>query len=179
MNQYIEKLNFPVPDVNLVVYKSDHRSHTRAPRDILGAEIDRLLAAVNVRIRWVEAFYLGPGADHSIHCDGHEFDTKAKLNYVVGGKGSVMVWYDCIDKSRIEKRTSRANTIYLATSSDNVVETHSAFMDGFYLVNVGMFHNVWNKDDGRYCLSTCLEDMVTHRRLDYHELQNRLKEYFE
>lgn len=174
MNQYCNKLNFPLPTIDLTPYTSDHRTHVRVARDILGKEIDDLLASVDLKIQWVEAFYLGPGADHTVHCDGHELDTKAKMNFVVGGKGSVMTWYSCKDESKIEQRTSKANTIYLGTGIDNVVEEYSVEMDGFYLVNVGMFHNVWNRDEGRYCMSTCLVDLHTGYRINFYELQKRL-----
>lgn len=180
MNPYLEKLKFPdPPEIDLTPYRTGQRSHTRAPKGILGEDLDKILANVGVRIRWVEVFYLNHYADHSIHCDGHELDVKAKLNYVVGGKNSVMTWYECIDDTKIEKRLSKANTIFLGTSNDNVVEVYSTPMQGFYLVNAGMFHNVWNKDDDRFCFSTCIEDVRTGRRLDYPELQSRLKEYCE
>jgi hypothetical protein len=79
----------------------------------------------------------------------------------------------------IQKRLSKANTIYLGINTDDVVETFSIHMQGFYLVNVGKFHNVWNKDDDRYCLSACLIDSVNGRRLSFTELQNRLKDYID
>lgn len=179
MNNYVERLNFPVPNgLDLSVFKKGNRSHIRTSPDIFGSEVEKLLNRVGVKVRWVEAFYLGENMDHTIHCDGHELDTKAKLNLIFGGEDSEMVWYDCIDNSKIEKRTSNANTIYLGTDIDNVVEVHKTVsMNGFYLVNIGMFHNVWNKEHDRYCLSSCLEDMRTGHRLDYTELQKRMKEY--
>jgi len=180
MNKYCSKLNFPVTVlVDLLTYKTDQRNHIRAPKDIMGVELNNILLTVGIKLFWVEAFYLGKDADHTIHCDGHELDDKAKLNYIIGGQDSVMTWYEPIDNNKIEKRLSKANTIYLGINTDDVVETFSIHMQGFYLVNVGKFHNVWNKDDDRYCLSACLIDSVNGRRLSFTELQNRLKDYID
>ena len=178
MNQYCNKLNFPINvTTDLTVYKTECRNHIRVSKDIMGDKLNEILLSVGVKLFWVEAFYLGKNSDHTIHCDGHELDNKAKLNYIVGGKNSVMTWYEPIDNNKIEKRLSKANTIYLGINTNDVVETFSKHMEGFYLVNVGKFHNVWNKEDDRYCLSACLIDSVTGYRLSFTELQNRLNEY--
>jgi hypothetical protein len=178
MNAYCNYLNFPHIDIDLSVYKKNKRNQIRVPKDVIGVELNNILHKLNISIQWVEVFYLGPDADHSIHCDGHELDNKAKLNYIIGGKNSVMSWYRPISEDKIEKRTSPANTIYLGINIKDVVETYNTTMkDGFYLVNVGEFHNVWNKYEDRYCLSACPVDNRTSHRLNFNELQQRLKDY--
>ena len=144
----------------------------------MGEEVDKILAAVGLRMHWVEVFYLAAGSDHTIHCDGHELDNKAKINYVIGGKGSMMSWYDPIDKNKIQKKLSKADTIYLGINKEDTIEVYSTEMEeGFYIINAGKFHNVWNKDEGRYCLSGCLVDIVTGYRPLFNELQVLLKDY--
>jgi hypothetical protein len=178
MNNYCNKLNFPKLNIDLTSYKTEYRNHIRAPKDILGADIEHILYNVGIKVHWVEAFFLGKGADHTVHCDGHELDDKAKLNYVVGGKDSLMTWYHDVEPSKIEKRTSWADTIYLGINTDEITPSFSRTMEeGFYLVHVGMFHNVWNKDEDRYCLSACLLDSKTNQRLTFSQLQKRLKGY--
>jgi hypothetical protein len=187
MNPYCSYLNFPLIKRDLSEYKVDkkdrtgnYRNHTRGPQNIMGDEINILLSKVGLSIRWVEVFYLGPNADHTIHCDGHELDNKAKLNYIIGGKNSIMTWYKPVSEDKIEKKTSWANTIYLGIKTEDVIATYSTAMkEGFYLVNVGDFHNVWNKYEDRYCLSACLVDTKKDYRLNYNELQNRLKDYID
>jgi len=178
MNQYCNYLNFPHIDVDLSIYKKNKRNQIRVFRDIMGVELNDILDKLNIDIQWVEVFYLGDNANHSIHCDGHELDNKAKLNYIVGGKDSVMTWYKPTSEDKIEKRTSPANTIYLGINNEDVIATYNTEMkEGFYLVNVGQFHNVWNKNEDRYCLSACLIDSRTSYRLNFNELQQRLKGY--
>jgi hypothetical protein len=83
-----------------------------------------------------------------------------------------------VSEDKIQKRTSLANTIYLGINTEDVIATYSTGMkNGFYLVNVGQFHNVWNKNEDRYCLSACLIDSRTSYRLNFNELQQRLKGY--
>jgi hypothetical protein len=180
MNNYCTKLKFPNLNVDLTSYRKEHRNHIRAPKDIMGSELDDILLSVGIKLFWVEAFYLGKNADHTIHCDGHELDDKAKLNYVVGGKDSLMTWYTDVESDKIEKRTSWANTIYLGINTEEITPSFSTTMEeGFYIVHVGKFHNVWNKDEERYCLSACLIDSITNHRLTYTELQIRLKDYID
>ena len=168
MNPYCNYLNFPHIDVDLSIYKKNKRNQIRVVKDIMVVELNDILQKFNIGIQWVEVFYLGDDADHSIHCDGHELDNKAKLNYIVGGKDSVMTWY---------KPTSEYK-IYLGINTEDVIATYSTGMkEGFYLVNVGEFHNVWNKNEDRYCLSACLIDSRTSYRLNFNELQQRLKGY--
>ena len=180
MNPYCNYLNFPHIDVDLSIYKKNKRNQIRVVKDIMGVELNDILQKFNIGIQWVEVFYLGDDADHTIHCDGHELDNKAKLNYIVGGKDSVMTWYKPVSEDKIEKRTSWANTIYLGINTEDVIATYSTGMkEGFYLVNVGEFHNVWNKNEDRYCLSACLIDSRTSHRLNFNELQQRLKDYID
>lgn len=185
MNPYCSYLSFPPVEVDLSAYKTDkkdinglNRNHARGPSDIMGNQTGNILSKVGIEIRWVEVFYLGPGADHTIHCDGRELDNKAKLNYIIGGKDSLMKWYHPASQDKIKIRTSWANTVYLGLETDDVIETYSTTMqEGFYIVNVGEFHNVWNSDEDRYCLSACLVDSKNNYRLNYKELQQRLKDY--
>ena len=89
-----------------------------------------------------------------------------------------MAWYTDVDPNKIEKRTSPANTSYLAINAEQITPSFSRTMnEGFYLVHVGMFHNVWNKHEDRYCLSACLVDSKTNHRLTFPQLQNRLKNH--
>lgn len=178
MNPYFSKLKFP-DNINfdLFQYKKDKRNHIRSSKDAFGKEIGKILTDCQVSIHWIEAFYLGDFADHSIHCDGHELDNKAKLNYIVGGKGSKMIWYEPLSEDKIQKKTSWANTIYLGIYPEDVRILYSSHLSGFNLVNVGLFHNVYNQTDDRYCLSACLIDSYTKERLTYNELQKRLRDY--
>lgn len=179
MNKYCSKLNFPVKiTADLSEYKVGQRNQVRVFKDVMGADLNNLLLNCNVEIEWVEVFYLGAGADHTIHCDGHELNEKSKINYIIGGKNSVMSWYTPINETKIKKEISKANTLYLGLNIEDSCEVYHTTMDeGFYLVNVGQFHNVWNKEEDRYCFSICLMDKNKRYRISFSELQNRLRDY--
>lgn len=128
-------------------------------------------------ILWTEVFYLPPYESYNIHCDGHEIDNKCKLNYIINGDNSTMHWYEAIDKDKIINAYSKSNTKYLQLEKDNIREIGQAILTDLNLVNVGEFHTIQNGKDHRWCLSIVVGDSKTKKRLDFIEVETRLKNY--
>lgn len=179
MNNYTAKLNLPlvIDEVDFNQYYKQGKRQIRCDNNILKQSThDWLRSQLGIEIQWLEIFCLKPFEKHIIHSDGHEVDTKAKINYIVGGTGSSMIWYNASD-DKIIKGMSRANTRYLTVNDHDAQEVHRAELEGFNLVNVGALHTVKNKSELRYCISMALADSVTKQRLDYSELASRLRDY--
>lgn len=180
MNQFTQKVNIPLDlsNINFVEYKQHNKKQIRCDNSILGEEIHSWFKEHGIEIQWLEIFCLKPFERHVIHSDGHEIDSKGKLNYIHGGKGSTMSWY-AAPEEKIIKGISKANTRYLMVEDRDAVELYKTEMQGFNLVKVGPLHTVKNKAEDRYCLSMALADFKNKKRLDYDEICNYLKEYID
>jgi hypothetical protein len=177
MNNYCRKLNLPfeLPLIDFSAYKKFPRNQIRCSNDLIGSKFSQWLAeSANAQLYWSEIFYLAPNADHSIHCDGNELDNKVKINLIVGGRDSKMIWYEPNSEDKVIKKVSPANTLYLTINLSDTVNVYEELMTGLYIVNVGMFHNVYNKNEDRYCISMAIADLDSDKRLTYHELVKRI-----
>jgi hypothetical protein len=177
MNTYCRKLILPfeLPAINFSNFKKFPRNQVACSIDLIGKDFPSWLSSsAGARLQWAEIFYLAPGQDHSIHCDGNELDNKVKINFISGGKNSKMIWYTANSAEKIIKRISPANTHFLSIHPKDTVVVHKENLVGLYIVNVGMFHNVYNNQEDRYCLSMAISDIATNRRLTYYELIQRL-----
>jgi hypothetical protein len=180
MNAYCKKLILPfeLPVIDFSNFKKFPRNQAPCSIDLIGKDfIKWLSASASARLQWAEIFYLAPGQDHSIHCDGSELDHKVKINFVIGGKNSKMIWYNATSEEKIIKRISPANTHFLSIHPKDTVAVHTENLVGLYIVNVGIFHNVYNNQEDRYCFSMAVSDIVSNQRLTYHELIRRLDIY--
>lgn len=180
MNEFTVQLNLPIviDEVDFNVYQTLNKKQIRCNNNILKQEThDWLKSQLSLEIQWLEIFCLTPYSKHIIHCDGHEIDTKAKINYIVGGEDSSMIWYNAADENKIVKGISKANTRYLTIAEKDAVEIYSKHLQGFNIVNVGALHTVKNKRSDRYCISMAIADSESKQRLDYSDLVERCRAY--
>ena len=180
MNEFTVQLNLPIviDEVDYSKYQLLNKKQIRCKNTILKQDThDWLKNHLFLEIQWLEIFCLMPYNKHIIHCDGHEIDTKAKINYIAGGESSSMIWYNAADENKIVKGISKANTRYLTIDEKDAVEVYSKQLQGFNIVNVGSLHTVKNKANNRYCISMAIADSTSKQRLDYRELVDRCREY--
>ena len=175
MNQYTQKVNIPIDlsHIDFASYKEHGKKQIRCDKSIFGDNGHQWFASVGLEIQWLEIFCLKPFEKHIIHCDGHEIDNKAKLNYITGGDSSVMIWYTA-PEDKIIKGMSKANTRYLMAEEKDAQELYREELTGFNIVNVGVLHTVRNRSKDRFCISMAIADNETGVRLDYTDLCKRL-----
>lgn len=148
---------------------------TRCQPELLPAEMHQWIKKnIDAIVLWTEVFYLPPYQIYDIHCDGHEIDNKCKLNYIVNGQNSTMIWYKALDESSIISAYSKSNTKYLKLEKNNATEICRATLTEFNLVNVGDFHTVINGENHRWCISIVVGDIESKERLNYDEVKLRL-----
>lgn len=180
MNNLVKKLNLPL-DFSIVDFSSfrnHEKKQIRCEKEIIGSNAHQWFETQGLEIQWLEVFYLKPFERHVIHSDGHEIDDKSKINYIVGGENSEMIWYDALEE-KIVKGISKANTKYLMVEDRNAKELFRLKMQGFYIVKVGPLHTVKNKHQERFCISMAVADKDTGKRLDYADLVDRLRDYID
>jgi hypothetical protein len=177
-NIYSNPLNFTIPplkeefDITNIT-----QPHTGIDLDQMNPKMKIFLEGLGIKVSWIELFYRKPGYRGSIHADsiGGDF---TKINWVIGGKNSIMIWFDVIN-SDIEKNNislTMANTGYIKYTWNEVTMAHSEFVLGPTLVQVGVPHLIINPSDDRYCLSFVLTDMYG-KRLTMAESYKLFKDY--
>jgi len=156
-------------------FKKFISQQTRCGTDLLEEKVHSWIDhKINATVLWTEVFYLSPYQSYDIHCDGHEIDNKCKLNYIINGSGSTMIWYEAVDENKIISAYSKSNTRYLKLDKSNSREINRAELTEFNLVNVGNFHTVVNSKNDRWCVSIVVGDKNSKERLNYNEIKLRL-----
>jgi len=122
-------------------------------------ELISFLNTLNLIIVWIELFYTPSFYFTNIHTDvddGAIAGDYTKLNYVFGGKNSLMYWW--------KQKPGVSNTAgdtpigsqcirYKASEVDLIDEQQVQFPS---IVQVGIPHNIRNFKEPRYCLSLVL-----------------------
>ena len=180
MNQLVTKLNLPIDlsHINFSQFKQHEKKQIRCEKSLIGETVHKWFEDHGLEIQWLEVFVLKPFERHVIHSDGHEIDNKSKINFITGGAGSEMIWYQAPEE-KIVKGISKANTKYLMVEDRHAEEIFRLKMNGFYIVKVGPLHTVKNKQEDRFCISMAISEKATGKRLDYDDLLENLKDYID
>jgi hypothetical protein len=187
MNNYCYKFdhNFVLPTKEQIYPNGVTELQAAMPKDLLDTNIYNILKMVDINVRWIEVHYkiaLPAGMTNSaygtVHADGDEFDNKAKINFVIGGTDSAMIWHEFAnaDRSAIEVDKTKLVTSVIRPKSlrDKVREVHRESFRAA-IVNVGQLHSIENTKDERICIQLIIEDMVTKKRLDFPEAIRRFQ----
>lgn len=137
------------------------------------------LSSNNIEIRAVEVFYSEPDFGGGIHSDGtgDEGTDVTKLNYIFGGKNSLMHWYELIPDGRKVILNTEKNTAYIGYYNEDTIRIHSAQVGFPSIVQVAVPHNVRNFEEPRYCVSIVIQDITTKKRLPFNYLSDLFKEF--
>jgi hypothetical protein len=130
----------------------------------INPELISILHRHNITVKYAESFYSSPNFFQTIHTDNLGGDY-VKLNFVYGGKGSTMNWYQ-VKEGIIPKKvyfTAKVSTEYIPWTIDMVDLVESDPLEYPSLVQVGCPHNVINADEYRLCISLLLRDTNLNR----------------
>jgi hypothetical protein len=129
--------------------------HTRFSISDINPDLIILLERLDLKILLVELFYTKPHTFTGIHIDVTGGDY-TKLNYIFGGKDSLMMWYKV--KDNVVKSTSKTsiNTSYISYNPLEVSLIDKRSVRFPSIVQVGIPHNIINYSEPRYCLSIVL-----------------------
>lgn len=187
MNNYCYRFDhkFALPTKEQIYPNGIQELQTAMHKELLDSGIYDVFKTVDINVRWIEVHYKAPipaGVTNSIygtiHADGDYLDNKAKINFVIGGTDSAMIWHELADsfKSNIEITKTKLSTSVIRPIAprDKVKEVHR---EGFRaaIVNVGQLHSVENTKDERICIQLIVEDMYTRKRLDFLETVRRFQ----
>ena len=169
MTTYHHNLNF---DISLL---KDNHSITDLPRIVNGERsyhslvnikeninptMLEFLAEIGLHIYYCELFYSRPNFFSQIHVDANAFRKDfTKINWIFGGKDSVMNWYKPKDNiTKLEESVpSGPNSLsYKMYQKEEVDLLHSSPLGIPSIVQVGIPHNIINPTEDRYCISLAI-----------------------
>lgn len=152
--------------LNGIAYMNHHKAvhkdrHFRALLNVsthIKSEIVKLLDQCNLYIRFGELFYTPAYRTTLIHVDSEPDEymvpgDMAKINYIGGGKGSLMHWYTTL-KDKPYEPTGRNK--FISYEPHEVKLISSSNLVGYNIAQTGIPHNITTSNEARYCVSLTL-----------------------
>ena len=131
-------------------------SHTKIPLNDINNDLISLLSTLNLTVVFAESFYTAPFAFKPIHIDTPHLSDYIKLNYIYGGKNSLMYWWKPKFNTPKEPSKTAIDIPYIGYTIDEVELIDEQPVKFPSIVQVGIPHNVRNSEEPRYCLSLVL-----------------------
>ena len=145
--------------------------------DNINPELISLLSSRDIAVGWVELFHKMPGmgAWEQIHIDEYRGDF-AKLNWVYGGLGSRMCWFEELVPGQTQISYNEMGGPYISFQYKDVKLVESTRLLGPCIIQAGVPHNVIMGSEPRHALSMVLLDKTAkvRKRLLMQEAVDRL-----
>ncbi len=145
--------------------------------DILTEKFINLLDTLSIKVSLVESFYSPKSIIQPIHIDSKGGDY-TKLNFVYGGKDSLMHWYKLKEGSNAISHITDIGTIYATYNRQDCIILESHCIKFPTLIQAGVPHNVTNPPfEDRLCISLFLRDKNTNEIIDMKNAIHRFQNY--
>ena len=127
-------------------------------KEYINPDMVKLLAEIGIDVYYCELFYSPPSFFSQIHIDANAVRSDfTKINWVFGGKDSVMNWYKPKHDTDRPVEYIPANKLpYKSYQQQEVDLLYSANLKTPSVVQVGIPHNITNFSEDRYCISLAL-----------------------
>jgi hypothetical protein len=177
MNFY--NLNFSTPPLvsSIDPFLLPKVRHTQLNLNAINPEIIELFSKLSLNIILAEVFYSKPNLFSGIHVDSTGGDIN-KINWIYGGTDCSMNWYSVknpVNKKDLEQTSINTQSTKYYFNEVNIIE--STVLKSPSLVNVGIPHNVKNKNEHRWCISLVYKFKKSERRPTMEESLNLFKDY--
>lgn len=173
--------NFKLPTKDDIFPNNEIKIQSKLDKELLDPEFYKILTEVDIDVRWIEVHYKIPlpavikqSIYGSIHADGDKIDNKSKINFILGGTDSSMIWWKLKNEETFEAQTTIDTTCIRPKSIKDVEEVHRESFRAA-IVNVGQIHSIENTIDERIAIECILQDAKTKDRLDFCESVRRVK----
>lgn len=173
--------NFKLPSREEIFPDGKPKVQSILDKTLMDPELFRILWMVDIDVRWIEVSYKIALPAHvkqsnygSVHADGPEIDNKAKINFIIGGTDSAMVWHEMRNNSINENFTGINTSVLRVKNLKNITEVHREKFKAA-IINCGQIHSIENTVDDRISLQCILQDLSTRERLDFSEAVRRFQ----
>ena len=185
MTQYCIDLDLKMPlfkstldPVEFLKQDDQHLAkHYKISKDLLSDDIIKFFNKFELTIRIVEIFYRPAGANSRIHIDTEKPGDFVKLNWVYGGKGSVMSWYAPNENYTGVMDSTPVESYATYYKQHQVILLHSQKVGQPSLVQVGIPHSIDNNLTERFCVSVVFEYNDTKERPMFSQAYEIFKDY--
>lgn len=140
--------------------------HFQIPTDKIDPLITGFMSKIEVWIPHAEVFYSIPGHRRPIHIDGNQKIGKiCKINWVYGGTGSLMRWWEPKDPSKPPKEgLTIIGSKYCAYDEQDCNMVWESAVGFPSLVQAGLPHDMINSShEPRWCMSYAIYDGITRK----------------
>lgn len=143
-----------------------------------------LIESLGFGVHHSELFYTPAYSTRNIHVDGDignpPYASIFKINWIVGGTGSRMVWYETIDGYSPEKRKTVAGTYACIFDPKKCREIFNLQIENCALVQAGIPHTVINERQPRWAVSyvvSLAKNSGTLQSPSVSDLEQKFKEF--
>lgn len=147
------------------------------PRDTLEDDLFDWLSDLDVEIVALTSFYCKPHEYSIIHIDTGSYDY-AKLNFIYGGKDSLMNWFTPKIPPRVGNEPIAASPDFHWWMPDEVELIHQESVGFPGLCRVGIPHNITNFAEPRRCISVHIGNKHNKERVKWSEALDIFKPWY-
>ena len=126
----------------------------------------------------IEVFYCFPYDITSIHSDRAMPGDFAKINWIFGGKDSLMNWYKVLTEAPNKSvHKTPIDSPSLQYKAEEVELIYRCNINQPSIVQVGCPHNIVNMSEERFCVSLVFKHKSNNSRVTMNESLNIFKDY--
>jgi len=153
--------------------------HYRLPHELVSDELKEFFIKHGKLFGFIEIFYIPPRSRLELHADELVLGSYGKLNWVFGGSGSRMIWYDLKDPSVNGKiMNTYIDTPCINYKIEELIFNYEEHLEGPNLVEVGCPHTVVTGEEERWCVSIIfVNEYVDFTRPNMEESIEIFKDY--
>lgn len=179
VNRYHLDLSIPV-EFKFPRYSIPDESqhyHCRFHKQDMNSEFVKWIHSLGLFIIAGEYFYTPPFRTLEPHSDSSVITDAVKLNWMEGGEGSMMEWYELKPGVPLKEMRTGINTTYGYALKKDILLKHEAKIGKPSLVNVGQIHGIRNGPEPRHVACVILGQAYTRERLMWDAAEEIFKNY--
>lgn len=177
-SNYEVKLDLPFEYVPVYPEIDPRRlNHTVIKKEEIPYEIGKFLLVNDILIAHAEYFFTPPNRNLPPHVDHYFFHDYAKINWMFGGEGSTMDWYDILPGFDPVVRTTQIGSKFMTAPRKYLKLAHTALIGKPSLIYYGGFHGVTNVSHPRHVFSFTLGHSKIKQPVTFNEAKEIFKKY--
>lgn len=177
-----KQLNVPFefkPPVEFFTGTSDRE--IKVPKNLYNQELIDWLDTFGLEIKYSRYFYSPKDFQFPLHIDVMDYPNNyVRLNFIFGGVGSYMTWYELLDKNdnhNFTFHTSENNETVRSYNRDKVKLIDKGYVKSGALVNTGIIHTMYTPED-RHCFAFFMKEKGKDKRLEWDRALEIFDGYF-